>query len=467
MARTTMDNEFRRRASLLGVLLTLTFAAVFAGAQGIVTGSISGTVEDASGAVISGAKVTATEVATNREYATESTSAGVISLRNLPPGAYDVRIQAARFRPFESKGVVVEVGGSTSLGTVKLEVGSATETIEVEAAAPLIQATTDQISSTFDAKATASLPVGNFFDSLTLFLPGIATAGDVGFSNNNGAEFAVNGQRARSNNFQLDGQNNNDNSIGGPSIFFGNQDAISEVQVVTNFSAEYGRNMGAVVNYVTKSGTNTFHGTGYEFWQGNTFSSLENEEKSPVFGFCAPGQDPATGCTVPVVPGFVENRFGGTVCGPIIKDRLWFFGSGNFERQRFAGSPSSSAPGIVPTPNGVQELMTAFPNSPAGPLYSSIGPASVAAGNPTFSNVQDVLVTDQVDPTTGVAFPCVTQGVNGCTPIEMGVISRTVAAPFNNYEATGRIDVRISSKDNFLGRYIFRKRSTMASPSVV
>jgi hypothetical protein len=338
-----------------------------------------------------------------------------------------------------------------------MEIGSSAETVTVEGTAPLIEATTDQISATFDTQKTSSLPVGNTFDSLALFLPGVATAGDASFSNNNGAEISVNGQRARSNNYQLDGQNNNDNSIGGPSIFFGNQDAISEVQVVTNFSAEYGRNMGGVVNYVTKSGTNAFHGTGFEFWQGNTFSSLENEEKSPVFGFCAPGQDPSTGCTAPVMPKFVDNRFGGTIGGPIIKDRLWFFGSANFERQRFAGSPSSTGTGLVPTAAGVQSLIADFPGSPAGPLYSAIGPTAVAAGNPTFTNVQDVLATNQIDPTTGSAFDCVTAGVNGCVPIQMGVISRFVSSPFNDYEATGRVDVRLSSKDNLFGRYIFQK----------
>jgi outer membrane receptor protein involved in Fe transport len=454
----TVGNSLYRRFTLVGALSLIVLTAVFACAQGIVTGSISGTVEDSSGALVSGAKISAKQLATDREYVTESTSTGNVSLRNLPPGAYDVRVQASGFRAYEGKGLVVAVGSDTSLGAVKLEIGSSTETVTVEGSAPLIEATTDQISSTFDTQKTASLPVGNTFDSLALFLPGVSTAGDASFSNNNGAEVSVNGQRARSNNFQLDGQNNNDNSIGGPSIFFGNQDAISEVQVVTNFSAEYGRNMGGVVNYVTKSGTNAFHGTGFEFWQGNTFSSLENEEKSPVFGFCAPGQDPtATGCTEPVMPKFVDNRFGGTVGGPIIKDKLWFFGSANFERQRFAGSPSSTGTGLVPTANGVKELLADFPNSPAGPLYSSIGPTAVTAGNPTFSQVQDVLATNQVDPTTGVAFNCVTQGVNGCQPIEMGVISRFVPGPFNDWEATGRIDVRLSSKDNFFGRYIFQK----------
>jgi hypothetical protein len=126
------------------------------------------------------------------------------------------------------------------------------------------------ISESFDTKKVTQLPIGNNFDSLSLFVPGVATVGDSGFSNNNGAEFTANGERARSNNFQIDGQNNNDNTVGGSSYLFGNQDAIAEVQVITNYSAEYGRNMGSVVNYILKSGTNQFHGTAYEFWDGDT-----------------------------------------------------------------------------------------------------------------------------------------------------------------------------------------------------
>src|SRR5262249_19347716 len=361
------------------------------------------------------------------------------SLRALPPGTYKVRIEAANFRTYENGSVNVDVGADVSLGVVKLEIGATTETVTVESGAPLIEATTDQISSTFDTKQTQSLPIGNTFDSLALFTPGGATAGDVSFSNNNGAEFAVNGQRARSNNFQIDGQNNNDNSIGGPDIFFGNQDAISEVQVVTNYSAEYGRNMGAVVNYVTKAGTNDLHGTGYEFWTGNTFSSLENEEKSPVFGFCVPGQvsTPQHPCNRPELPLFVDNRFGGTLGGPIRKNRIWFFGSGNFERQRFGGSPSSSAPFVVPTSKGIQQLATAFPNSPVAQMLTEIGPGVVKAGNPIYGtptpsagscdprvNPNVVCVTDQIDqnpanPGFGLAFDCAANpAAPGCVPIE-------------------------------------------------
>lgn len=461
--KSTQDMARTVRVLYVSVVLLTLFLAVFptlSFAQGIVTGSISGTVEDQQGAVVPGAKVIATHLATNRAFTTLSNSSGTVSLRSLPIGAYNVRLDAPSFRPYEAKGVQVAAGDDTALGVIQMSVGSSNETVTVEGTAPIIEATSDQISETFDSKKVDSLPMGNTFDSLALFIPGVATAGDASFSNNNGAELSVNGERARANNFQLDGQSNNDNSIAGPSIEFGNQDAISEIQVVTNYDAEFGRNTGAVVNYVTKSGTNNFHGTAYEFWDGSTFDSLENQEKNPLLGFCTPGQNPATtGCIQPVVPLFVENRFGGTIGGPVKRDKVWFFASTNIDRQRGGASPSSSAPGLVPTPTGVQQLETAFPGSPIGLIQSTIGPNAVTLGNPVFTNIQNVLVTNKIDPTTGSAFACTVAGVNGCTPIQFGSITRTVASPFNDYEGTGRMDFKLSSKDNFFARYVVQKQT--------
>ena len=452
-----MKSAFGGRIALAVAFATLFFGATFVLAQGIVTGSISAVVQDPQGAVIANAKVTVTHLSTNRVFTTQTTSTGIIALRDLPPGTYNLKIEAPNFRAFQSKNLTVDVGKDTGLGTVQLPLGSSTESVTVEGTAPLIESTTDQISDTFSTEKVASLPMGNTFDSLALFLPGVVTVGDASFSNNNGAEMSVNGLRARANNFQIDGQSNNDNSIGGPSIFFGNQDTISEIQVVTNYDAEFGRNSGAVINYITKSGTNAFHGSGFEFWQGSTFDSLENNEKNPLLGFCLPGQSAASGCIVPKVPGFVDNRFGGTVGGPIKKDKIWFFGSANLERQRFAGSPASTAGGLVPTANGVQQLQAAFPSSPIGLIETTIGPNAVKGGNPTFTNVQNVLVTDQVNPSSGFAFPCTTAGTNGCTPIEFGSLTRFVPGPFNDYEATGRLDFKLSAKDSLFGWYVYQK----------
>lgn len=444
-------------------LLALLFAAAFALAQGIVTGSISGTVEDAQGAVVTTAKVTAKDVATNRTYNGEANSTGAFTLRGVPPGTYVVTIDAPNFRKYENKGVVVNVGTDAGLGHVKMEVGSTSETLTVEGgAAPLIETQTQQITATFDSRKAMELPVGNTLDSLALFVPGVATAGDASFSNNNGAEISVNGQRARSNNYQLDGQNNNDNSVGGPSIFFGNQDAVAELQIVTNYSAEYGRNMGAVVNYITKSGTNAFHGSLYEIYNGSHWDSLRNENKSALFTgpdgvpWCQKGEkqiiDPVNGpnCDLTAVPRVVDNRFGGTIGGPIVKDKLWFFGSGHLQRQRFGSTPSFAPNNkVLPTANGIATLQTAFPGNAAVAALANIGPTAVKAGNPSFGNLQMLSVSDK----PGVLCPA----DPSCVSAEFGTPSRFISSLFNDYEATGRVDVKVTNKDNLFGRYIFQQ----------
>src|SRR5215472_960514 len=364
------------------VLIFLLASASFVLGQGIVTGSISGTVVDPQGAVVPNAGVRATQIETNRVFATTSSNAGVVQLPSLPPGTYSIAVDASGFSSYAARGVLVAVGKDTSLGTISLKLGNTAETVTVEGTAPLVENTTDQLSQTFDNKEVASVPLGNTYDSFALFSPGVVTVGAGGFENNNGAELSINGQRGRSNNYQLDGQNNNDNTIGGPSFFFGNQDAISELQVVTNFDAEYGRNMGGVVNYITKGGTNSFHGTGYEFWQGDTFDSLQNQEKSTLFGFCAPGVSPTTGCSQPVVPQYVQNQFGGTIGGPIKRDRIWFFGSTNWQRNRAGGAPVSAPGTLTPDATGIQQLQTAFPNDAAVQALAQWGPAQVKVGNP-------------------------------------------------------------------------------------
>ena len=421
----------------------LLFSFVFVFAQGIVTGSISGTVFDPQGAVVPGANVRATQLETNRVFHTASSNGGVVQLPSLPPGTYNVVVDSKGFSSYTVQNVRVEVGKDTTLGAVTLKLGNTAETVTVEGTAPLVENTTDQISHTFDSTQIANVPLGNTYDSFVMFAPGVASAGSGAFSNNNGAELSINGQRSRSNNYQLDGQNNNDNTIGGPSIFFGNQDSIAELQVVTNFDAEYGRNLGGVVNYITKGGTNSFHGTGYEFWQGNHFDSLQNQEKSPLLGFCAPGQSPSSDCTKPVVPQFVQNQFGGTIGGPIKRNKAWFFGSTNMQRTRTAGAPFASDPALTPTANGIQQLQAAFPNDPAVALLAQFGPAAVKVGNPKFANIQSVPVS-----------------ANGTTvPIEMGTLTRFLAQPFNNYEGTGRADIQLTNKDRFFARYIFQQTS--------
>ena len=437
------------RALILSSTMLL-FCATLTFGQGIVTGSISGTVEDSQGAVVPGASVQATQLETKRVFTTTSSNGGVVQLPSLPPGAYRVVVQATGFSNYNANDVHVEVGKDTTLGKITMSVGSVSESVEVTGQAPIVESTTDQLSQTFDTKEVASVPLGNTYDSFVLFTPGVVTAGSGGFSNNNGAELSINGQRARSNNYQLDGQNNNDNTIGGANFFFGNQDAIAELQIVTNFDAEYGRNLGGVVNYITKSGTNSFHGTGFEFWQGDHFDSLENQEKSVLFGFCPQGvvnpqTGPYVGCTQPVVPQYVQNQFGGTIGGPIKRNKLWFFGSANFQRNRSSGSPDSSSGALTPDSNGLQTLEADYPNSPAVQLLKAWAPITITSGSPKFI------------PSSITTVPITANQFGPASSVEVGTLQRFLSQPFNDYEATGRLDYQITQNDRLFGRYLFQK----------
>jgi outer membrane receptor protein involved in Fe transport len=421
-------------------------------AQGSQSGSLSGTVVDQSGAAVSTATISATESQTNRTFTAKTNAQGAFQLPTVPPGIYNIKVSAPNFETVQYQSVQVVVGRDTATGIAKMKVGGEQQTVTVEGAAPLVESSTVQIQDTFTSKQTADLPIGNGFDQLALFVPGVTSLGGQ-FSNTNGAELSVNGQRGRSNNFQIDGQYNNDNSVAGPSLFFGNQDAIAELQVITNYTAEYGRNMGSVVNYVTKSGTNSFHGTGFEYYQGSWGDSLGNESKNPLLGACALGENPSDGCTPVTVPRVVKNRFGGSLGGPIVKNKVWFFGSTNWEHDRFGASPSTSATGALTfTPQAVAALAAINPNSPVVQFLQQFGPAAVSAGNPTFSGVQNF----SVDPENGE--PLVFNGVPVNLPL--GVVSRFAPSINNDKEATGRVDLQLTNKDRFFGRYAFQQAIT-------
>src|SRR5438067_3481252 len=246
--------------SALSVGLMLVLTATLGFAQGIVTGSISGTVVDPQGAVVTNASVTVVQKGTNTTYKTTTNQDGFFSVRSLPIGDYSVMVDAAGFNKISIDQISVVSSKDSSIGTQALKVGGSNETVAVEAVAPLVDAGSAQVTTTFETKQISDLPIGNGFDSLALYVPGVVSAGSAGAGNSNGPQLSINGQRTRSNNFQIDGQANNDNSVAGPSIFLSNADAIAEFQLITNYSAEYGRNTGGVVNYITKSGSNAFHG---------------------------------------------------------------------------------------------------------------------------------------------------------------------------------------------------------------
>ncbi|MDP9264311.1 MAG: carboxypeptidase-like regulatory domain-containing protein, partial [Acidobacteriota bacterium] len=199
-----MQIDFRRKVGTLILTLLFVFSATFAFGQ-IVTGSISGVVEDQQHAMVSGAKVTAQQDGTSYQRSTTTTETGLFTITGLPVGSYTVTIEASKFSKLKMNNVGVTVAKDSSLGVRTLTIGT-TETVIVEGAAPLVESNTTQIATSFSSKKVADLPIGSGYDMLALFVPGIAPAGDQGFSNNNGADISSNGQRGRSNNFMIDGQ---------------------------------------------------------------------------------------------------------------------------------------------------------------------------------------------------------------------------------------------------------------------
>jgi hypothetical protein len=282
---------------------------------------------------------------------------------------------------------------------------------------------------------------------LTLLIPGVVATHSNNFSNTNGTGFSTNGQRGRSNNFEIDGQSNNDNSVAGPQFFFQNEEAIDQVQVITNnFSAAYGRNMGSVVNYITKSGTNSIHGSAFYRYSGNFTSSLATGvSKGSNFGFCAPGENSSDGCVAPVVPRFVYNVYGGNMTAPIWKDKI--FASGGFFGTRFFenGGATSSGTGLVPTTDGLAALNTAFPNNNAVAILNQLNPFKLpgnphATGTPVNRTVSNG--------TTSVTIPF-TQ------------IARNLPSSILDQEYLGKLDFVPTTKDRIGGRYIYQKNPTI------
>ncbi|MBV8114175.1 MAG: TonB-dependent receptor [Silvibacterium sp.] len=411
--------------------------------QGITTGTITGSVEDQQSAVVPQAQITVVQTTTNATFKTLSAADGLFTIHDLPIGDYTLTVTGAGFSPLTVRNLHVTSGVTANAGALKLAVGASTESVTVESAAPILETSEAQVSTSFDSKAIQSLPLNTNFDNLALLAPGVVQTHDASFSNSNGVGISANGQRGRSNNFEIDGQNNNDNNVGGPQAAFGNGDAISEIQIITdNFSAQYGRNLGSVVNYVTKSGTNQFHASGFEYYTGSWLSSLQNGQKSPLLGFCAPGQSASTGCTPVTVPRSVDNKYGGTLGGPILKDKLWFFGSTYWDHTRDGGAIATSQGAVTPTPNGLAQLQAAFPNNPAVASLVNQGPYGIKTGNPT--------------PVPGTVGPLpVTVGTT-TVPIEFGAVERTVPALFNDEENLGRLDWQPSTKDHFFVRYFYQ-----------
>jgi hypothetical protein len=311
-------------ASLVLVLLVATFAVAQSN-----QGTLEGTVQDPSGAVVAGAALTMTNTATGAAFSTQSDADGIYRFAVLPVGAYDLKVQKAGFGDVTRQGLQINVGAKVSYD-VKLAVSGAAETVNVSAEAPVLETTRTHVSTTVDATAVRDLPVNgrNFLD-FVLLTPGVTRdvrTGDLSFA----------GQRGTLNSLTVDGVDDNNTFFGqttgrtgsGRAPYQFSQDAVQEFQVNTNgYSAELGRAGGAVINVVTKSGGNTFHGDGFWFFRDRAlaaqdpirkFTNAANNQRG-----CTPAQNTAgiQNCK----PPYHFNQFGGDIGGPIVKNKAFFF----------------------------------------------------------------------------------------------------------------------------------------------
>src|SRR3984957_19680724 len=312
-------------ASLLVTIMAL-FCAVATFSQ--VTGAtLSGTIVDPSGSVIAGAQISVRNTATGISKDSQSDDAGYYSAPNLAPGTYEIKVSATGFNTSVST-VTLAVGAQQQFN-ISMKVGETSQTVQVTEAAPQIDLTSSTLTGQVESQTVEDLPLnGRDWTSLATLHPGVAlieeqmdystsARGNRGF----GAELTISAQRTTTNNYRLDGISVNDYANSGPGNVIGaalGVDAIQEFSVLTGgFSAEYGKAAGGVVNAITKSGSNTFHGDLYEFLRNSALDSRDYFSRS--------GDTP--------VAQFRRNQFGASAGGPITKDKTFIFGDYEGMRQ--------------------------------------------------------------------------------------------------------------------------------------
>jgi Carboxypeptidase regulatory-like domain len=411
----------------------------------VVTGSVSGTVVDASGAVLPNAAITLTNEGTGATTKASTTGSGTFRFTLLPIGRYDLEASKTGFSTLKLGAIQVDANVEHALGALKLEVGKTNETVEVTAAAPLVEGAQAQVTTDLGSQAVqtfAGTGENEGLDFLALTLPGVGASRDNNFSNTNGVGFSVNGIRGRDNDQQIDGQNNNDNSVAGPALFMSDPDFVNEYQITTsNFGAEYGRNSGSVVNVVTKSGTNRWHGTIFGTETNSVLTALTNIEKD----FSTP--------PITKPPRFNQEFSGGTIGGPLVKNRVFIFGG--FDNQIDSSSAVFPTGELTPTPTGIGQLAGCFPGSTSVEALTIYGPYGVGGGSPSVSGTPTTAyydgapVNNGVDPSTGKA----------ACGYQLAGVQRTLPNGSHSFDFITRLDVHASNSDAFNLRYLFQKQN--------
>ncbi len=392
------------------------------------TASITGTVEDAAGAALDGATVTASDTERGTASTTKTSQGGVFNFANLPIGTYEVKAEAAGFATAVQPPITLVLNERARLD-FKMKVGSVTNTVQVSSEAPQLQADTTQVSTLIDSKTITGIPLAtrNYVE-LTLLAPGSVTPDNASFNSgdnvNGGGRPSVDGHREESNNFILDGMDNNQTSENDLAIT-PSPDAIQEFNLITsNAPAEFGNFSGGIVNASIKSGTNQFHGDAWEFFRNNVLNANQWENK-----FLGPGSE---------LPreALRWNMFGGTIGGPIWRDKLFFFA--DYQGQRFDHPTTSN-------------FITVFTDAERGGDFSQITTQlkNPLTGVPYQGNQ---IPLAQINPVAAALFT----NKFYPTPINSNPINNAINqtnSAYNTDQGDAKLDWNITQKDRLSARY--------------
>jgi len=418
-------------SKLLGALLVWFFAVPLLIAQSLVSGDISGTVTDPSGAVIAAAKIELKSLERGEKQTTTSNSSGAYRFSLLKPGRYSVTVEQASFRN-EERQVTVAVGQVTA-ANFTLEVGAASTTLEVTAAAPVINVDDANVSTSFDQKTIDTTPnPGGDLTFVAQLAPGVTMNTSSGYGN-----FTANGLPATSNLFTINGENDMDpffniNNSGATNLALGLNE-IQEATVITNpYSGQYGQQAGAQVNYVTKSGSNSFHGDANYWWNGRIlnandwFANRQGTER----------------------PFSNANQWGADLGVPILKNKLFFYA--NTEGLRFVLPTVQNT--FIPSPQFtsavLQNIAATQPNSL--PLYTQLMNVWT---HPTSPGVQNAVpVADSCGDIINANGSSNLPGITASTPCALN-FSATPGQLSTEWILSARVDQNIGNNDKVFYRY--------------
>jgi Carboxypeptidase regulatory-like domain len=455
--------DMKKVQSLGLVILCMTLLALLCSAHAAwaqdVTASIYGTVTDATGAAVAGANVTAKSVERGVTYTGVTNETGLYRISQLPVGNYELRVEKQGFQATVFDAFTLVLNQSARLD-VALKVGQVTQTVEVTGAAPILKTESTLVDTILDSNTNEALPLAtrNYVE-LTLLSPGAVHPDPSSFNNgdnvNSGARPFINGNREQANNFLLDGMDNNevsDNLLG----YTPSPDAIQEVNIITNNApAEFGNFMGGIVSASLKSGTNAFHGDVWEFFRNDVLNANQWENKINV---------------TPTNPAIARaplrwNMFGGTLGGPVIKNKLFFFV--DYQGQRFDHPPAGSFISVYTPAEQAGDFSALLNSSTPIQLYNPCqgttgqnGTACVAAATrQVFPG--NIIPASMISPVAAALFasPLYPKTINN--NLTRNALQETSTA-FNSDQGDARVDYRISDKDQISGRFT---RAMQVDPS--